>query len=98
MARTDNPDPIIVRAIIDGRYHPPIRPRYADRVAACRELARAEYTDGQIATFIRVSSRTVLRMRNQHGIPGQPVGVNAYTRKHQSPNPVASRKGIRQTA
>lgn len=91
MARTDNPDPTTVDALVSGRRLSG-RPRYADKVAACRRLAAAGYTDRQIATFLSLTARSVLRMRATNRIPGQPRGINGYTRRHATPNPVPPQK------
>lgn len=94
MANTSNVDQAVVSAICAG--HPPKgHIRYADRLAACRALAADGYTDNQIAVLIRLTPRSVLRMRSERNIPGQPVGTNGYTRRHTHPLPMASQRGTR---
>lgn len=94
MARTEPVDREVVATLLAFRW-PTRRPTYADRVAACRALAAEAYTDGQIAAALRCTARTVLRMRTQHGIPGQPIGLNGRTRKHALPLPVLARAANR---
>lgn len=90
MARTDNPDPVVVDMVMSGQ-RPDHRPNYATRVAAVRALAGDGYTDSQIGWLLRVTARAVVRVRGQHGIPGQRMGLNGYSRRHPTPNPVRRR-------
>lgn len=87
MTRDTEPDMRVVDALCRGVT--PARPStYSERVLAVRHLARHGFTDGQTATLIRVSRRTVLRIRSEHRIAGVPVGVNRHTRLRDHPSQV----------
>jgi hypothetical protein len=94
MARLEPVNPDTVAHLMAFRW-PAVAPTYADRVAACRALAAEAYTDGQIAVALRCAVRSVIRIRRQHGIAGQAVGVNGRTRRHELPTPVPARWAAR---
>lgn len=95
MARRDlPPDPEVLDALCRGML-PPRRPTYAERLAAIRYLAGYRFSDPQIGRLLRVSPRTVLRVRTEHGIAGLPVGTNAFTLPQSWPRGQHPAKGGR---
>lgn len=94
MARRDlPPDPEVLDALCRGAI-PPRRPTYAERLAAIRHLAGNRFSDPQIARLVGVSSRTVLRVRTEHGIPGLPLGTNGFTLPQSWPRGTHPLKGV----
>lgn len=95
MARRDlRPDPEVVDALCRGML-PPRRPTYGERLAAIRHLAAHRFSDPQIGRLLRISPRTVLRVRTEHGIAGLPVGTNGHTLPQSWPRGVHPVKGVR---
>lgn len=86
MARHDNPTWAVVDALCRGARLPEgTTPSYADRLEAIRHLAQNGFSDPQIAVLVGKTARTVLRVRQHHGISGLPVGTNRHTRPRQYP-------------
>lgn len=75
------PDMAIVDAMCRG-FTPARPPTSWERLVVVRHLAKRGYTDREIGARIGRSARTVLRLRREFGIAGQPVGTNRYTRKN----------------
>lgn len=84
MARRTEPDLTVVDSLCRG-VRPVRKPTYSERLAAIRHLAENGYTDPQIAHLVGRSTRQVIRLRAEHGILGQPVGVNGHTRRRTWP-------------
>lgn len=76
-------DEAVVRRAMSGDL---VTVRGWDRREIVRRMALAGYTDGQIAFHARCTHRSALRIRTRLGIPGQPIGTNEHTRRHDAPN------------
>lgn len=88
-------DEAVVRRAMNGEA---ITVRDCDRREIVRRMALAGYTDGQIALHARCTHRAALRIRTHLGIPGQPIGTNEHTRKHDAPNLPWAEKPCRRKA
>lgn len=92
MARRDiEPDMRVVDALCRGA-EPPRRANYVERLAAIRHLAESRFSDRQIAALIRITPRSVIRIRSEHGIKGLPRGTNGMTRPRVWPLEPRNRK------
>jgi DNA-binding CsgD family transcriptional regulator len=63
---SDDLDPVVVQRLLDGFD---VRATRAERAEAIRQLASRGLSDADIAARVRVTVRTVLRIRADHDIP-----------------------------
>src|SRR6187455_3554029 len=79
-------DEIAVHAIAAEGHRPEKRPHPVDMVEIVRRMARAGYSDGQIAYRTHYWIRSVIRIRAKHNIsPGLPFGSNASQKRFSAP-------------
>jgi hypothetical protein len=78
-------DEVVVGRLVAGR-HPGQPIRAADAGEATRRLARAGYSDGQIAARLGFTRRSVKRIRDRLGIPAVLTPMqNQFHRRHNDP-------------
>lgn len=79
-------DEVAVHAIAQEGYRPKSKPHPVDAAEIIRRMAKAGYSDGQIAYRIHYYIRSVVRVRSKNGIaPGLPFGSNAEQKRFVAP-------------